>query len=236
MLYVAYLIHNSRQSSTIKSYISAIKAVLYNGGIQISEDTALLSALTHTCKIHRDCINVRLIIRKSHVKLLVQELQIKFQSQPYLRTMYTALIITTYYRMFRIGEVTASPHTIKACDVHIGINKPKILFILRSSKTHGKGDKLQMVKIEASQFLDEHSLCPFTALSNYLTMRKHYISDTEQFFVFRDRSPVLPRMYRKVLKDLIRRNRLNPSRYGVHGMRAGGSSDLLVMGVLVETI
>ena len=33
VLYMAYLIHHQRRSSTIKSYISAIKAVLFNGGI-----------------------------------------------------------------------------------------------------------------------------------------------------------------------------------------------------------
>ena len=46
VLYLAYLIQGNRKSKTIKSYISAIKAVLYNSGIEISEDTALLAALT----------------------------------------------------------------------------------------------------------------------------------------------------------------------------------------------
>ena len=46
VMYVAYLIHMKRRSTTIKSYISAIKAVLFNGGIAINEDTALLAALT----------------------------------------------------------------------------------------------------------------------------------------------------------------------------------------------
>ena len=48
-LYVAYLIHNNRRSATIKSYILAIKAVLFGGGITNHEDSTLLSALTRAC-------------------------------------------------------------------------------------------------------------------------------------------------------------------------------------------
>ena len=53
--------------------------------------------------------------------------------------LYQVLIITTYYGMFRIGEVTLSDHVVKARDVHIALNKPKLLFVLHSSKTHTKG-------------------------------------------------------------------------------------------------
>ena len=138
--------------------------------------------------------------------------------------------------MFRIGEVTASSHVIKACDVHIGVNKPKLIFVLHTSKTHNKSDKPQMVKIVGLQMCSQDPLCPFTALNEYLNMRKNYCSQQEQFFVFRDRTPVLPNMYHRLLKDLLIRNRLTFSRYGVHGMCAGRASDLLQMGVSVDTI
>ena len=37
-LYVGYLVGCNKQSMTIKSYISAIKAVLYGVGIELNED------------------------------------------------------------------------------------------------------------------------------------------------------------------------------------------------------
>ena len=40
------------------------------------------------------------------------------------------------------------PHVILAKNVQIGVNKPKLLFILETSKTHTRGDKPQIVKIE----------------------------------------------------------------------------------------
>ena len=43
--------------------------------------------------------------------------------------------------------MTESQHVVKAKDVHIGINKDKLMFVLHSSKTHGKGTKPQIVKI-----------------------------------------------------------------------------------------
>ena len=69
--------------------------------------------------------------------------------QPYLVKMYRALFVTAYFGLFRVGELTKSQHMVRACDVHIGTNKRKLMFILRSSKTHGEGDKPQVIKIEA---------------------------------------------------------------------------------------
>ena len=70
--------------------------------------------------------------------------------QLYLRKLYRDIFVTAYYGMFRIGEITLSPHVIKAIDVHIAQNKWKMLFLLRSSKTHGKNVKPQRVKVAAS--------------------------------------------------------------------------------------
>ena len=54
MLFVAYLVNEKRQSSTIKSYISAIKNVLHDDGVVLNQDTFLLNALTKACKLKND--------------------------------------------------------------------------------------------------------------------------------------------------------------------------------------
>ena len=46
-----------------------------------------------------------------------------------------------------VGELTASPHVLHAKNIHIGTNKNKILLILYSSKTHGKANRPQEIKI-----------------------------------------------------------------------------------------
>ena len=75
VMYVAYLIHMKRCSTTIKSYISAIKVLLFNGGIAINKDTALLATLTQACRLHSDRVNTKLMISKDLIRLLLVNLQ-----------------------------------------------------------------------------------------------------------------------------------------------------------------
>ena len=44
ILFVGYLIDQKKQSATVKSYISAVKAVLLNIGVKLNYDTFLMSS------------------------------------------------------------------------------------------------------------------------------------------------------------------------------------------------
>ena len=55
-LFAAYLANNKRQSSTIKSYVSAIKAILFQAGVDISEDRATINWVAQACRQHTDRI------------------------------------------------------------------------------------------------------------------------------------------------------------------------------------
>ena len=81
-----------------------------------------------------------------------------------------------------------------------------------------------------------NAACPFTTLKNYLKLRKSYRDKEEQFFVFRDRSPVTQWHFRKMLRDLLKLNNVDQAFYSTHALRSGRSCDLLDMGVSVETI
>ena len=74
-----------------------------------------------------------------------------FRDQPFLNMLYQALFATSYFGLFRVGELTLGEHTVKARDVQIGKNKNKMLFILRTSKTHWKDAKPQMIKIMSKE-------------------------------------------------------------------------------------
>ena len=98
----------------IKSYISAIKAVLMEDNIEISEDKFLISSLIRSCRIHNDQIVVKLPIKRDLVGLLLKIIKDIFldNGQPFLASLYQALFATTYFGLFRIGEVTCSPHVL----------------------------------------------------------------------------------------------------------------------------
>ena len=89
---------------------------------------------------------------------------------------------------------------LKAKDVHIGRNKNKLLFVLFTSKMHGRNVKPQQIKIAEVSGANASSTvrnkndqnCPFVVLKQYLQVRGKYSREDEQFFVFSDRSPVKP--------------------------------------------
>ena len=207
-LFIGFMVDNNRKSVTVKSYISAIKAVLDISRHPINEDQSTLNALTRACRLRNDKLTMKFPIKKGLLTLLIKELSIIFESQPYLETLYKSMFAAAYYGLFRIGEITLSDHVIKATDVHVGLNKKSLMFILHSSKTHTPGQKPQIIKISAqttkhripnsslkysgADQKEQNKICPFQLLQNYLKVRKNRKTTNEPFFIFRDRSPVQP--------------------------------------------
>ena len=62
MLFIAQLIEEGMQSSTVKSYISAIKTTLITDGYTWDNSKILLSSLTRACKVVKDHVRTRLPI------------------------------------------------------------------------------------------------------------------------------------------------------------------------------
>ena len=53
-LFVAYLADSNKKSTTIKSYASAIKAILFQAGIDLDEDRLTINSVAKACKLHKD--------------------------------------------------------------------------------------------------------------------------------------------------------------------------------------
>ena len=149
-LFGAYLVDNGVQSSTLKSYFSAIKHILKQDGYEWDDNKVLLNALARSCKLENDLVKTRLPIQKGLLEMLLFEIKRQWYDnkspQPYLAFMYQAIFCLAYYGMLRVGELAFSNHCIKACNIHVGSNKDKILVVLYSSKTHGKESRPQKVK------------------------------------------------------------------------------------------
>ena len=137
--------------------------------------------------------------------------------------LYRALFATTYYGMFRVGEVTSGSHPILAKDVHIGINKNKMLFMLRSSKTHHKGNHPQTIKIAGLKVMqnEDRTADPFELLREFIVIRPKCKAVEEPFFIFQDRTAVKPDNMRAVLKTILNRAYFDTEAYQVHGFRIG---------------
>ena len=175
-LFGAYLVDKGVQSSTLKSYFSAIKHILRLDGYEWNDNKALLSSLVKGCQLENDTLKIRLPIQKGLLEVLLFEIERRFcqnNQQPYLECMYRAMFCLAYYGMLRVGELTKSPHVVKACNIHVGNNKEKILVALYTSKTHGEESRPQKVKISAqpTNRICNRFFCPFKAVVQYMHIR-----------------------------------------------------------------
>ena len=74
-LFVGFLVDQQKQSSTVKSYIFAIKAVLKTNGYNINENEFLLSSLMKACKLKNDKVTTRLPIHKGMLAIIIKRVQ-----------------------------------------------------------------------------------------------------------------------------------------------------------------
>ena len=148
-LYCAYLIEDCKvQSCTLKSYVSAIKSVLSEDGHTWKFEKVLLAALVKACKLRNDTLKNRLPIKRNLLEVLLIQLENHFrkENQVYLEILYKTAFILAYYGLFRIGELTESPHVILARNVFKAQENNKFMLVLYSSKTHTKADRPQKIK------------------------------------------------------------------------------------------
>ena len=68
VLFVAYLVEEGKQSSTVKSYISAIKYILRIDHVELNDKIYKLSALTKACKLVNDAVKTKRPVSKRIVE------------------------------------------------------------------------------------------------------------------------------------------------------------------------
>ena len=237
-LYVGYLADTGTKSSTIKTYISAIKSVLADDKYEWNEADVQFTALTRACRLTRDRVKIRLPITHGLLDVLLNKLEDIFlkRNQNYLLALYQCLFILAYYGLMRIGELAKGSHPVRAKDIHCGKNKRKVLIILFTSKTHGLESYPQQIRIWADFELRNITYCPFKITSEFSNLRGGYMHDFEQFFIFQDRSPVLPAHVRSILRKALNRAGLDSSLYDTHSFRIGRATDLMRSGYTVDQI
>lgn len=242
-LFIGYLIDRGMQSASVKSYVSAIKKTLIMDGYVWDDNLVLVRSLVKACRIINDRVTTRLPIHCGLLEMLLFEIQRMFSAsnQYYLEIMYKTLFAIAYYGLMRVGEITMSQHVLKAKDVHIALNKDKLLLILYSSKTHGKESRPQKITITSNHnersgnYVRRH-FCPFKLMRHYMKLRGDYERESEQFFVFRDCNPVTPTHARKVLKKLFQRLNLDNRYYGMHSFCIGRTTDLVKFNYSIDEV
>ena len=93
--------------------------------------------MTRACRLNNDWVYIRRLITKKLLEVLIFEISRVLPNQYYLVVMYRAMFALLYYGFFQIRELAMGDHPVRAANVHIALNKRKMLFILFTSKTHG---------------------------------------------------------------------------------------------------
>ena len=112
-LYATHLVRTcKRKSQTVKSYRSAIRYILKGENISVRENSYIPLSSMKACKLENADVKTRLLIQKGLLKLILDQIESNFlnKNQPYLAHLYKATIITGYYGLFRVGELTLSTY------------------------------------------------------------------------------------------------------------------------------
>ena len=249
-LFCADMVERGIKSTTVRSYVSAIKKTLRNDNYDWDDNLILMESLIKACKIRNDHVRTRLPIQIGLLELILFELQRLF-NENYTIILYRAIFALAYYGLMRISELTTgneSNHFVRAKDIHVGVNKNKILIILYSSKTHGRESRPQQIKITANdnyrsvnrssydRSTNIRHFCPFSLLRDFMSMRGDYDGDDEPLFIFPGKMNVEAKHVRLVLKKCIKNLNLNECLYDTHSFRAGMASDLMRNSVPIAKI
>ena len=194
-------------------------------------------------------------LKKGMLSIVLRTIQCKFESQPYLSTLYHTIFSTMYHGLLRISEVADGVHSLKAKDVQIGGKKNKFLLVFRTSKMHWKNMKPQLIKISSTKMKgggakpsknnasnsnivnrSDSLPCPFVLLRSYAQLCGGYHEDSEPFFVFSDKSPILAAHISACLKTVLKESGFQHQLYSSHSLRIGRTVDLFNLGLSVETI
>ena len=111
-------------------------------------------------------------------------------------------------RACEVTQVSYSNHVVKAKDVYSALNKDKLLIMLYSSKTHSVEMRPQKIKV-TSNFTEKsgfyaRNFCPFVLVNEYIEARGDFLNAQEQFFIFKDKTPVSADNARAILKPVWR--------------------------------
>lgn len=228
-IYVAYRAELGDQPGTVSSYLSGIKRMLLQDGVEINTRTTKLRAMIKACKYKNRQVRNRFPISEHLLGKVIKNIRNIFHDQPYLSKLYSCIVVLGFYGMMRVGELAKGTHPILARDVHFNHKERKVQIILRSSKTHSQGDKPQYIKIsteDSKLVLNNQHLCPYKVIWDYLEMRGPKLSDVDTFLVFRDNSPVKPHQVQAVLKKALLSLCDNPKEFSFHSLRSGFATEL----------
>lgn len=238
ILYITHLVDNKRKSSTVKSYLSAIRFILNEDNVKLNEDKVELAALLRACKLQNDTLYIRLPIQYRLFRSILRKITSwldEEKGQTYLAKLLRAAFSMAYFGLMRVSELTKGQHQLRASNVRFSKEKNKYVLFLHSSKTHTENDFPQKIEIHAVPHMGRD--CPVQCIKEYVLMRgNHSDSDLEPFFQFQGGAAFTSVQFRNNLRIILRQIGVDDQLYDTHSYRCGRCTDLQEMGFSIDDI
>ena len=212
--------------STITSYMSAIAYVHKVSGLVNPTESFIDKKLLHATRRHSS-IDKRHAFYIKDIDNIVKALP-DIGTDPYLLIMYTAMILTAFFGLLRVGEITVSTHghqnIIRKDAIKLGYqgNHVSTINIYMSSYKHSQGHPASIPLCR--QLLK--SICPVRALIRYL---KSSSCPSGHLFHHKSGQTVSSSEFREVLRSCVSACGLDPSCYTCHSLRIGGATHAYLM-------
>ena len=229
LTFIGYMNVQNYAPTTIITYVSGLSYVHKMKGVDDPcASFVVQKVLAAAIKIH-PTIDTRLPITLGILFQLVEGFT-HTTSSPYLRALFKAMYLVSFFGLMRVSEVTSNVHgVIPLMSDQVRFNSNYVVLSIRHFKHNNSAHPMEIVLTKQ----DEPSICPMRALVDYLHLRG---SEYGPLFCFTDLEPIPRSFYLKNLKLNLGFCGLNTRLYMSHSFRIGGASFYASIGFSDEQI
>ena len=229
LLFLGYLHLYKYSPSTMMTYLSAISYVHKLKGV---------ADPTHTFIVQKAICGAMKLKPNSDARLpiticILQKLNLALDntvSSPYLRTLYRAMYVISFFALMRVGEVTTNAQgQVSLMLDQVKIYPNHVIITIRNFKHNLTRQPFDLVMVRQSI----NEICPIKCLLDYLQLRG---DRPGPLFCMPDLKPVPREMFLKNLKTTLSFCGLDPALYKSHSYRIGGASYYAELGLTDEQI
>ena len=227
--FISFMLAKRYAPTTVISYVSALSYAHKMSGL--SDPCAVFAVqkvLASATKISPS-VDHRLPITLSILSSLTNSLK-STTSNPYLRSLFKAMYIVSFFALMRVGEITTNTTgNVALMSDQIRFFPTHVILTIRHFKHNVSGQPVELVMTKQT----ESSICPVNSLIEYFHLRG---SEFGPLFCFPDLKPIPRQFFIKNLKLNLSFCGLNTSLYQSHSFRIGGASFFASLGFSDEQI
>ena len=229
LLFIGALYDEGYAPTTIVTYVSALGyAHKFKGYPDPTTTFKVQKVLATSIKLKND-IDSRLPITLNILSRLTNSLRVTTDS-PYLRVLFKAMYIVSFFGLMRMGEVTRDiSGDISLTTDQVSVFNTHVILRINKFKNNYKGTPFEIV-LPRQQ---DSSICPVLALQNYFRLRG---TAPGPLFCFPNLSPISRDFYTQRLKVNLNFCGLDTKLFQTHSFRIGGASFYASLGISDEHI